>query len=335
MIDFYNLHGYVVKKIRFDAGSTENALETVQFLEINRIQVDPAAVKSQFQIEREAQTLNKGVAALLIDQSSLGPSFWDYVAESWVHTANHTTGSCSVEGRSPLEIVTGRVPDISRDFRFPFGFPVVSHKTEERDHHYATKSDIGIAVGSSARSNRSVLVFIPSKGTCAWERHDVREHKIITKGAATELEKESLGSIIGEDWSSIQFQSAAPKTGDLSIPRSHDHQPGTLGFSDFGIHSRASRPKDKANSSLSSSLDPGDGSPVSTAPLGRRTTRATSVGLVPPPTATAIVADYASSDVCTVSLGRSARRFSRVYFFSRSYCSYNGQSYASSSYGGF
>ena len=35
--------------------------------------------------------------------------------------------------------------------------------------------------------------------------------KIITKGAATELEKESVGSIIGEDWSSIQFQSAAPK----------------------------------------------------------------------------------------------------------------------------
>jgi len=28
---------------------------------------------------------------------------------------------------------------------------------------------------------------------------------------ATELETESLGSIIGEDWSSIQFQSAAPK----------------------------------------------------------------------------------------------------------------------------
>ena len=61
MIDFYNLHGHVVKKIRFDAGSTENALlETVQFLETNRIQVDPAAVKSQFQnpVEREVQTLN-------------------------------------------------------------------------------------------------------------------------------------------------------------------------------------------------------------------------------------------------------------------------------------
>jgi hypothetical protein len=72
----------------------------------------------------------------------------------------------------------------------------------------------------------------------------MREHKIVTKGAATELEKESLGSIIRKDWSSIQFQSAAPKTGDFAVPRSHDHQPSTRGFSDFGIHSRASRSKD-------------------------------------------------------------------------------------------
>ena len=46
------------------------------------------------------------------------------------------------------------------------------------------------------------------------------------------------------------------------------------------------------SSSSSSSLDPADGSPVSTVPLGRRTTRATSVGLLPPPTAAEIVADY-------------------------------------------
>ena len=41
VIDFYNLHGHAVKKIRFDAKSTKNVLETVQFVETNRIQVDP------------------------------------------------------------------------------------------------------------------------------------------------------------------------------------------------------------------------------------------------------------------------------------------------------
>ena len=154
MIDFYNLHGHVVKKIRFYAGSTENALETVQFLETNRIQVDPDKPQLQYSDKREVQTLNKGVVLLflLLDQTSLGPSFWDYAAESWVHTANHTTFSCSIE--------------------------VVSHKTEERDHHYAAKSEIGIAVGSSAGFNRSVLVFIPVKGNCAWDRHDVHTRSL-------------------------------------------------------------------------------------------------------------------------------------------------------------
>ena len=94
---------------------------------------------------RKANLTIKEIFLLLLFAASLaflGPSFWDYAAKFWVHTANHTTGSCSLEGRSPLEIVMGRVPDISRDFRFPFGCSVVSHKTEERDHHYAAKSEI-------------------------------------------------------------------------------------------------------------------------------------------------------------------------------------------------
>jgi hypothetical protein len=61
VVDFYNLHGHVVKKVRFDAGSTENSLSSAIFLASNRIDIDPAAVKSQFQnpVEREVQTINK------------------------------------------------------------------------------------------------------------------------------------------------------------------------------------------------------------------------------------------------------------------------------------
>ena len=49
VIDFYNLHGHVVKNIRFDDGSTENSLSSATFLSSNRIDVGPVAVKSQFQ----------------------------------------------------------------------------------------------------------------------------------------------------------------------------------------------------------------------------------------------------------------------------------------------
>jgi hypothetical protein len=291
VVDFYNLHGHVVKKIRFDAGSTENAEETVTFLQANRIQVDPCAVKAQYQnpVEREVQTLSKGIAALLIDQSALGSSFWCYAAESWVHTANHTFGSHDGQGQSPLEIVTGRVPDISKDFLFPCGCPVTSHKTEERTHHYDTKAEFGIAVGSSAGSNRATLVYIPLKGTRSWERHDVRALKMLHKGAATELEKEKIAPIIGGDWSSVHFQSAAPKTGDLSVLPTDFHRPGTLGLADYEISPRASRPKQV----IAHSLDEEElAAPAEAVPPSRRTTRSTSVNILPPPTAADVVAEY-------------------------------------------
>ena len=49
VIDFYNLHGHLVKKIRFDVGATDNSFSSATFFSNNRIDVDPAAVKSQFQ----------------------------------------------------------------------------------------------------------------------------------------------------------------------------------------------------------------------------------------------------------------------------------------------
>ena len=64
-----------------------------------------------------------------------------------------------------------------------------------------------------------------------------------------------------------------------------------------------------SSSSSSSSLDLAKGSPVSTVSLGRRTTRATSVGLLPPPTAAEIVADYQAMYAQAVSLVRPARGF--------------------------
>lgn len=231
VIDFYNLHGHTVTKVRFDAGSTENSQSSADFLATNRIGVDPAAPDCQFQnpLEREAQTVSKGIATLLIDQSALGPSFWDYAAESWVHTANKTSGAYDSEGASPWELVTGQVPDISSTFQFPFGCPVTSHKTEERSHHYETHSEFGIAVGSSQGSNHATLIYVPGKGTRAWPRLDVRALKMHRPGGATELEKQDLGPVIGGDWKSITFKSASP-TKDLATTDNDDDRAGTLGF---------------------------------------------------------------------------------------------------------
>ena len=76
VIDFYNSHGHRVDKIRMDAGSTENATDVIAFLKEHNIEVDPAAPDEQQQnpVEREVQTLTKGVSALLLDQTALSSS---------------------------------------------------------------------------------------------------------------------------------------------------------------------------------------------------------------------------------------------------------------------
>ena len=77
----------------------------------HKIIVDPAAVGKQNQnpVEREAQTLIKGVACLMADQLSLGATWWCYAVESWIDTANcrpHSTGTMETFA-SNQEIVTG------------------------------------------------------------------------------------------------------------------------------------------------------------------------------------------------------------------------------------
>jgi hypothetical protein len=96
----------------------------------------------------------------------------------------------------------------------------------ERDHHYETNWEFGIAVGSSQGSNRATLVYMPGKGTRAWERLDVRALKMQQRGAATALQKQDLAPVIGENCRSIKFQSSAP-TINLSMQRGDDERIGT------------------------------------------------------------------------------------------------------------
>ena len=69
IVEFYRSYGHQPHTLRFDAGTTENSALTSSGLRLLRLHPDPAAVNSQFQnlVEREAQTANKAVAAMLLD----------------------------------------------------------------------------------------------------------------------------------------------------------------------------------------------------------------------------------------------------------------------------
>ena len=66
----------------------------------------------------------------------------------------------------------------------------------------------------------------------------VRALKMQHPGGATEIEKTKLQPIIGGNWKSIEYKSAAAKP-DLSVKPSDDARPGTLGNSSFGIPSHS------------------------------------------------------------------------------------------------
>ena len=243
-IDFYNLHGHRVDKVRFDAGSTENSADVEAFLLEHNIITDSSAADEQQQnpVEREVQTLTKGVSALLLDQTSLGPSWWCYAVESWTATANATSTTSET---SPFEQVTGKPPSIASKFLFPFGCPVTCTKIEGREPHYATINEFGIALGSSAGSNKATLVLIPSKGLKPYERLHVRPLSIAppTGSSTATLDLEQLVPTFLEN--GIQFKSAAAPR-DLT----EEPHPGTIGMSMFDI------PPDSSVSSRTRSIKP-------------------------------------------------------------------------------
>ena len=125
VIGFYRQHGHHVRHIRCDAGSSENDMAAGTALqERHGVTIQPAASGHQHQnpVEREVQTLIKGVSCLLHDQQSLGSTWWDYAVDSWVATANcrpHRNEWLNLPV-SAHEIITGKAPDVARNFKFPY-----------------------------------------------------------------------------------------------------------------------------------------------------------------------------------------------------------------------
>ena len=178
VIGFYRQHGHHVRQIRCDAGSSENDQTAGTILqERHGVIMQPAAPGHQHQnpVEREVQTLIKGVSCLLHDQQSLGSTWWDYAVDSWVATANcrpHRNEWLNLPV-SAYEIITGTAPDVARNFKFPFGCPVSAIPPRDREWKYAPSAEFGLAVGSSPHLNGGTLVFIPGKGIKPRERYDV------------------------------------------------------------------------------------------------------------------------------------------------------------------
>jgi len=269
VITFYKYHGHSVSHIRCDAGSSENASDVgASLLQEHNIIMLPASPGHQHQnpVEREVQTLIKGVSCLLLDQNSLGPTWWDYAVESWIQTANcrpHKNEWMALPS-SPLEIITGSPPDVGTSFRFPFGCPVSTIPPTDRPWKYGPNAEFGIAVGSSPHNNGSTLVFIPGKGIKPRERMDVTLLKVPTLPTAPKQHHPTPPPTTPQG--SISFTTNNPIL-DAATDSNPVTQRGTLGHSLFQEASAAAPPEETHISSTPADPPPPPPSPPAEDPF--------------------------------------------------------------------
>jgi hypothetical protein len=126
VIAFYKRHGHTVKSIRTDAGSVEKSKDLKNWADLRKVNLLPASIEHQEQnfVERDVQTIVKRVAAMLIDQDVVTAKYWSYALNSFIEAWNVTIKPVSNYNISPLEVVTGVVPNIGETFRYIFGAPV-------------------------------------------------------------------------------------------------------------------------------------------------------------------------------------------------------------------
>jgi hypothetical protein len=246
VITFYNSHGHTARKQRCDAGSTEADAAVIEHLATHhKIVVDPAGVGKQSQnpVEREAQTLIKGVGALLNDQKSLSKAWWCYAVESWIDTANcRPNNNDQIDSSaSSLELITGTAPNLEVKFLYPFGCPVTFIKPKEkRESHFETSSDYGIAVGSSKGSNGATLVMIPGHGNKVYARTDVQRINHFPEAKGPDPSRTPIITE-GENGSiEITFQSPSDALDQEDEAEATSH--GTVGFDMFPDTSRKPAP---------------------------------------------------------------------------------------------
>ena len=109
-----------------------------------------AATEEQCQnpVERDVQTLKKGVSSMMIDQQSLSRRFWCFAVEGFVEAKNVVVNTLS-GNVTPEEGITGEAPNIAERFRFPWGSKVVAARAGKKDFTFQTKNEFAVVLGSA------------------------------------------------------------------------------------------------------------------------------------------------------------------------------------------
>ena len=197
VVQFFKHHGHSVRRIRFDRGSVENSTQIYSVLNELHIDPQPAATAKQRMntIERYYQTFKSRVGTNMACQTMLPATAWGHCAAAVEETMNccpnELTFPCS-----PVELVTGKRPDVARKFKFPFGCPL---KCFDEGSEGFSHGQLAISLGYG-EGNGACNVMIPGNGLRSFERYDIAPLKMVFP-AMSEAEQREFEPIVAEDGS--------------------------------------------------------------------------------------------------------------------------------------
>jgi hypothetical protein len=161
--DFYSRHGWKPRILRTDGGKEEVAANVEAFLVAKQMTREMSAPYSQYQnsVERDVQTVCKGVSAMLHNQMWLRADRWDLALLHFVDCRN-ASPNAHHSFKSPRQRVTRDAIDLNRTFNYAFGDIVrVSLPVPDREWKFDVRNDVGIYVGQPSGSVESHLIYWP------------------------------------------------------------------------------------------------------------------------------------------------------------------------------
>lgn len=163
VIKWYSDKGHSVSIVRSDSEGVLSSMEVKEILTEFKIEQQYSVPYHHYQnpVEREVQTMGKGVAALLHDQYFVKANKWPYAVEWWTALRNRTPNK-NTNGLTPHFLVTGETTNVSNTFNFQFGEIVaVGIPKIFKSWKFDLKRDVGIYLGQPVGSVNGHLILNP------------------------------------------------------------------------------------------------------------------------------------------------------------------------------
>jgi hypothetical protein len=164
VITYFKTRDWKPRILRTDSERVLLAADVVAHLSEEGMVPQASAPYAHYQnsVERDVQTLNRGVSTMLEDQLFLGKNLWDLAVFHYTDVRNRTPNqACPLS--SPDQVINRRSTDLSRTHDFAWGDVVrVRTPPELRKGRFDLAAKLGIFVGVPEGYVNASLVYWPT-----------------------------------------------------------------------------------------------------------------------------------------------------------------------------